>query len=325
MGKFNPDNNNALYQELTNVFADASEDDPNAYGQTGGIWSMAAYFNGQVYFGPVHGPITVFFHSQMLSWKPSLLNPPLLMVTQAPRRAFPANGISDGIVWAMELVGNSVGQLWSRGSKRAFCMPIPRTISQMRSTTDNQATNRPRYLWRPEISPRTMIASGRVYTPTSNGVAGNLGCLSTTTLTPIQLWRNTNFGNPSNVGAGANTNCPAGDSVANVVKYALGLNPFTPVQNPTNLASRQTYSKRRPDLSDNDGQSRCRSVGCVVSRPGFHQLAHMDLLRVQHDHAHKHADAVGHPRQHAGRHRDKRLHAAPLLANGLMFRQRPAP
>jgi hypothetical protein len=49
-------------------------------------------------------------------------------------------------------------------------------------------------------------------------------------LTPLQQWRNTNFGNPSNVGAGANNASPAGDGVPNVSKYALGLNPFTPVQ-----------------------------------------------------------------------------------------------
>ena len=42
------------------------------------------------------------------------------------------------------------------------------------------------------------------------------------------MWRNNYFGNPSNVGAGANGASPAGDGVPNLIKYALGLNPFTP-------------------------------------------------------------------------------------------------
>jgi len=52
-----------------------------------------------------------------------------------------------------------------------------------------------------------------------------LGLLDLSTLTPLQVWRNTYFHNPSNVGAGANGARPAGDGVPNLIKYALGLNP----------------------------------------------------------------------------------------------------
>jgi hypothetical protein len=55
------------------------------------------------------------------------------------------------------------------------------------------------------------------------------GLLDESTLTPLEVWRNTNFGNPSNVGAGADTANPEGDGVPNLIKYALGLNPSTPV------------------------------------------------------------------------------------------------
>ena len=48
------------------------------------------------------------------------------------------------------------------------------------------------------------------------------------TLTPLQIWRDNQFGNPSNVGVGADGASPAGDGVANLIKYALGLDPFTP-------------------------------------------------------------------------------------------------
>jgi hypothetical protein len=50
--------------------------------------------------------------------------------------------------------------------------------------------------------------------------------LDQSTLTPLQKWREDHFGNPSNVGAGADLATPAGDQVPNLVKYALGLDPL---------------------------------------------------------------------------------------------------
>ena len=67
----------------------------------------------------------------------------------------------------------------------------------------------------------------RVYVGTTTGV-GVMGLLDTSTLTPLEIWRNTHFGNPSNVGAGANGASPAGDGVYNLIKYALGLPPLMP-------------------------------------------------------------------------------------------------
>ena len=75
-----------------------------------------------------------------------------------------------------------------------------------------------------------MIASARVYVTTTTGV-GVFGLLDQSTLTPLQQWRDNHFGNPSNVGAGANAASPPGDGVPNLIKYALGLDPFTPVTN----------------------------------------------------------------------------------------------
>ena len=79
------------------------------------------------------------------------------------------------------------------------------------------------------------IASARVYVGTTTGV-GVFGLLDQSTLTPLQIWRNNYFGNPSNVGAGANGASPAGDGVPNLIKYALGLNP-TNTANPAQLPS----------------------------------------------------------------------------------------
>ena len=61
MGKFNPQNDSAIYQELDNSLP-------------GGIWSMPAYYSGQVYFGAVNGPIRAFqFTKALLSSTPASL------------------------------------------------------------------------------------------------------------------------------------------------------------------------------------------------------------------------------------------------------------
>jgi hypothetical protein len=70
-----------------------------------------------------------------------------------------------------------------------------------------------------------IIASARVYVGTTTGV-GVFGLLDQTTLSPLQVWRDNHFGNPSNIGAGADNTDVIGDGLPNLIKYALGLNPF---------------------------------------------------------------------------------------------------
>jgi len=88
MGKFNP-NNNAIYQELSGALSP-------------GVLSSPAYFNNQIYYGPVGSPILAFqFSSARLLPSP---------VAQTPR-AFPypgatpsisANQTTNAILWATE-------------------------------------------------------------------------------------------------------------------------------------------------------------------------------------------------------------------------------
>ena len=47
MGKFNPANDNAIYQELDGVLP-------------GGVWAMPAYFNGMLYYGSVGNNLQAF-------------------------------------------------------------------------------------------------------------------------------------------------------------------------------------------------------------------------------------------------------------------------
>jgi hypothetical protein len=231
MGKYNPANNNALYQELTNVFVDTNNDDPNNEGMTGGIWSIGAYFNGTVYYGPVRGYVLAFSFTNAVLGGASSSQSPTAYGYPGATPCISANGTSNGIVWTSELIASAD---YEGGGKAGTLHAYAATNLVIELYNSNQATNSRDAIGGQKFTPPT-IASGRVYAATSNGVAV-FGLLDTSTLTPIEQWRNTNFGNPSNVGAGANTNCPAGDGVPNLVKYALGINPFTAVNSNT-LAS----------------------------------------------------------------------------------------
>jgi hypothetical protein len=101
------------------------------------------------------------------------------------------------------------------------------------------------------------VASARVYVGTPTGV-GVFGLLDQSTLTPLQTWRDNHFGNPSNVGAGADDAAPAGDGILNLVKYALGLDPLTA----TNLNQLVV-----PSIEEIAGQSFGRLTLTRFSRP----------------------------------------------------------
>jgi hypothetical protein len=65
-----------------------------------------------------------------------------------------------------------------------------------------------------------------------DGYASNNTVTSTvTTISPADSWRTQYFGTTNNSGAAADTNSYAGDGIANLVKYALGMNPTVPTTN----------------------------------------------------------------------------------------------
>ncbi len=89
MGKFNSQNNNAIYQQIGAAIS-------------GGVWSMPAYFNNTVYYGAVGDALKAFpIANAQLATTPS--------AQSANTFAFPgttpsvsANGTTNGIVWAVE-------------------------------------------------------------------------------------------------------------------------------------------------------------------------------------------------------------------------------
>jgi hypothetical protein len=202
MGKFNPINDNAIYQELDGVLP-------------GGVWAMPAYFNGTLYYGSVGSALKAFpFVYARLTNSSSQTAFTFNYPGTTP--AISANGNSNGIVWAVENATPAVLHAYSPTNlAHEFYYS-----SQVPGGRDNFGSGNK------FITPT--IASARVYVGTPTGV-GVLGLLDQSTLTPLQVWRNSHFGNPSNVGAGANGASPAGDGVPNLIKYALGLNPSLPV------------------------------------------------------------------------------------------------
>jgi hypothetical protein len=101
MGKFNPNNNDAIYQEI-----------PGALPY--GVWSNPAYFNNTVFYGPVAGTLKAYpIVNAMLATSPSSQTP---IVFEYPG-TFPvisANGTANGIVWAVE--NNPRARSSTRGS-----------------------------------------------------------------------------------------------------------------------------------------------------------------------------------------------------------------
>jgi outer membrane protein assembly factor BamB len=92
MGKFNPDNDDAIYQEIDGALG-------------GGLWAMPSYYFGGVYFGPVG--------DHLLSFRLSQARLSTLPVSQSKTTfSYPgttpsisANGARNGIVWAIEHSG----------------------------------------------------------------------------------------------------------------------------------------------------------------------------------------------------------------------------
>jgi hypothetical protein len=98
MGKFNPNNNDAIWQELPGVLG-------------GGIWSTPAYFNGSVYYGPQGGALLAFTLSNaMLSAAPTS-HSSASFAYPGTAAAISASGTANGIVWAHENAGSGAAVL----------------------------------------------------------------------------------------------------------------------------------------------------------------------------------------------------------------------
>lgn len=93
MGRFNPSNNNQIWQQLSGALP-------------GGIWSTPAYFNGTVYYGPAGAPLLAFkVTNALLASSPSSQSA-IGFGYPGTAPAISANGAANGIVWAYENAGS---------------------------------------------------------------------------------------------------------------------------------------------------------------------------------------------------------------------------
>ncbi|WP_233847477.1 outer membrane protein assembly factor BamB family protein [Paraburkholderia sp. HD33-4] len=143
MGKFNPTVNN-IYQEIPAQLA-------------GGEFGMPAYFNGRVYFGSVGDHLKAFtVTNAKLSITPTAQS---AMTFDYPGTtpSISANGTTNGIVWAAE-----------NGTVAALHAFDPVTLNELYNS--NQMGTRDQFgTGNKFITP--MIANGKVYVGTTNGVA----------------------------------------------------------------------------------------------------------------------------------------------------------
>ena len=148
LGKYNPANNSALYQEIPNAL-------PN------GVWSMPAYFNNTVYYGGVSDYLRAFsITNAKLGTTPSSESATTFGYPGATP-SISSNGTSNGIVWALESTIGSTAVLHAYNatnlSKELY------NSTQAAGSRDGFGTGN-KFL-------TPMIIHGKVYVGTPNGVA----------------------------------------------------------------------------------------------------------------------------------------------------------
>jgi Immunoglobulin domain len=145
MGKFNSNNDNAIYQEVA--------------GQIGGSeFGAPAYFNGVVYYGAVGTPLKAFpIANAKLATSPSS-STAISFGYPGTTPGISSNGTADAIVWAVEAASNGVLHAYNAGN-----------LSSELYNSSQAANNRDAFADNKFITP--MIAGGKVFVGTPTGVA----------------------------------------------------------------------------------------------------------------------------------------------------------
>lgn len=146
MGKFNPNNNNAVYQELVGALP-------------GGVWSKPSYFNNTVYYGDAGGHLKAFgIVNAKLTTSPTSQS----AGTYPYPGAFPSissNQTSNGIVWAVE------------NNNPAVLHAYDATNLAHELYNSNQASGGRDHFGAGNKFITPIVANGRVFVGTQNGVA----------------------------------------------------------------------------------------------------------------------------------------------------------
>jgi Immunoglobulin I-set domain/PQQ-like domain len=146
MGKFNTNNDSAIYQEI----------DSNGLG--GGVWSVPAYFNNKVYYGAVSDRLRAFSIANAKLSTPASSMSATSFGYPGTTPSISANGDANGIVWAVENNGGGVLHAYDATN-----------LGTELYNSNQAANNRDHFADNKFITP--MIANGKVYVGTPNGVA----------------------------------------------------------------------------------------------------------------------------------------------------------
>jgi hypothetical protein len=147
MGKFNTNNDSAIHQEI------------DSNGLSGGVWSVPAYFNSVVYYGAVGDHLRAFSIANAKLTAPAGSMSATSFGYPGTTPSISANGSSNGIVWAVENDGGG-------GVLHAYDAT---NLGTELYDSNQAANNRDHFTDNKFITP--MIANGKVYVGTPNGVA----------------------------------------------------------------------------------------------------------------------------------------------------------
>jgi hypothetical protein len=144
MGKFNTNNDSAIYQELDSALS-------------GGVFSMPAYFNNTVYFGAVGDSLKAFSISNAKLGASAASHSASSFGYPGTSPSISANGTANGIVWAVQ--NGSTGVLHAYDATN---------LANELYNSNQAASNRDQFSDNKFITP--MIANGKVYVGTPNSV-----------------------------------------------------------------------------------------------------------------------------------------------------------
>lgn len=143
MGKFNFGSNN-IYQELAGVLP-------------GGVWSMPAFFNGIVYYGPVGSPILAFRFKNAKLLTSAVARTSNAFGYPGATPSISSNSGQNATVWAAENSNPAVLHAYN-----------PKTLVELYNS--NQAAGGRDHFGVGNKFITPMIANGKVFVGTTNGV-----------------------------------------------------------------------------------------------------------------------------------------------------------
>lgn len=152
MGKFNPANNSQVYQDIAGQLA-------------GSVFGMPAYFNGVIYYGAVGDSLKAFPVANALVAGTASSHSAATFVFPGATPSVSSNGATNGIVWATENTSPAVLHAYDA------------TDLSHELYNSNQAANGRDHFGAGNKFITPMIAHGRVYVGTTNGV-GVFGLLA---------------------------------------------------------------------------------------------------------------------------------------------------